>query len=215
MQNAEQNTLAESSAPISLFVFIAFLLSKLLIRFGFLYFHLEFSPALRAAHAVVSLLVLNAELRLAERALDVFELLALPEFLKLKLKKVLYGIEYLSEHPIFTRAHIDVARKSAEHRQAQKRELDAEQKRRLQGLDVLMIPVGGFFTIDADEAAAIAKELAPKCIIPMHYRGENFGYDVLGKVDLFTRHFPNAKAISDTLELGADLPEVVVMDFNH
>lgn len=94
-------------------------------------------------------------------------------------------------------------------------ELDAEQKRRLQGLDVLMIPVGGFFTIDADEAAAIAKELAPKCIIPMHYRGENFGYDVLGTVDLFTRHFPNAKAISDTLELGADLPEVVVMDFNH
>ena len=44
----------------------------------------------------------------------------------MKLKKVLYGIEYLSEHPIFTRAHIDVARKSAEHRQAQKRELDAE-----------------------------------------------------------------------------------------
>ena len=36
--------------------------------------------------------------------------------------------------------------------------------------DVLMIPVGGFYTIDADRAFAIIRQMKPKVIIPMHYK---------------------------------------------
>jgi L-ascorbate metabolism protein UlaG (beta-lactamase superfamily) len=37
-------------------------------------------------------------------------------------------------------------------------------------VDVLMIPVGGFFTIDAPQAAAIAAQIKPQVIIPIHYQ---------------------------------------------
>lgn len=52
-------------------------------------------------------------------------------------------------------------------------------------VDVLMIPVGGFFTIDAKTAWALTEKLNPFIVIPMHYRGEGFGFDVIAPVDEF------------------------------
>lgn len=52
--------------------------------------------------------------------------------------------------------------------------------------DVLMIPVGGFFTIDAVMAKAVCDALQPKVIVPMHYRSDRFGYDVIAPVESFT-----------------------------
>ena len=40
----------------------------------------------------------------------------------------------------------------------------------LSGADALLIPVGGTFTIDGPQAAALAKRLNPKRVIPMHYK---------------------------------------------
>lgn len=37
-------------------------------------------------------------------------------------------------------------------------------------VDVLFIPVGGFYTIDAQTAASVVAQLEPKIVIPMHYR---------------------------------------------
>ena len=53
--------------------------------------------------------------------------------------------------------------------------------------DVLMIPVGGFFTIDASQAIKIIDDVNPKNVIPMHYRDGNIGYDVLGTIDDFIK----------------------------
>ncbi len=39
----------------------------------------------------------------------------------------------------------------------------------LRGLDVLMVPVGGVFTIDAAEAAALVEQLKPRVALPMHF----------------------------------------------
>ena len=63
----------------------------------------------------------------------------------------------------------------------------------LHGLDVLLIPVGGFFSIDGREAASLVKELRPRITIPMHYRSieHGFGFDVLGTVDDFLSYFPD------------------------
>ncbi len=38
--------------------------------------------------------------------------------------------------------------------------------------DVLMIPVGGYYTIDAEQAHAIVAQLRPGIVIPMHYKTE-------------------------------------------
>jgi len=40
-------------------------------------------------------------------------------------------------------------------------------------VDILMIPVGGIYTINAQEAAKIAKQIEPRLIIPMHYKMPN------------------------------------------
>ena len=65
--------------------------------------------------------------------------------------------------------------------------LTPEQKKQLSNLDAIMIPVGGYFTIDAKEAREIVKELNPRVVIPMHYRSEEFGYEVIGRLAEYTR----------------------------
>ncbi|RLG87975.1 MAG: Zn-dependent hydrolase [Thermoprotei archaeon] len=53
--------------------------------------------------------------------------------------------------------------------------LDPEVANKLRPIDILMVPVGGVFTVDAKEAYEVVKELEPKAAIPMHYwiRGIN------------------------------------------
>ena len=41
---------------------------------------------------------------------------------------------------------------------------------KLEGVDILMIPVGGFYTIDANQATEIISQLEPRLVIPMHYQ---------------------------------------------
>ena len=90
--------------------------------------------------------------------------------------------------------------------------LTAEQIAALGRVDVLMIPVGGHYTVDAAGAWEITKALAPKIVIPMHYRGADFGYDVIGPVEPFLKLAGNVKVIdgmSYTVALS-DAPATVV-----
>lgn len=41
--------------------------------------------------------------------------------------------------------------------------------------DVLFVPVGGYFTIDAAQATAVVDQLKPAIVIPMHYRTPALG----------------------------------------
>lgn len=67
--------------------------------------------------------------------------------------------------------------------------LDADQLEALGQVDILMLPVGGFYTIDAPTARDVAEQLDPRIIIPMHYRTEaNAGWPI-GPVEDFTNLF--------------------------
>ena len=55
----------------------------------------------------------------------------------------------------------------------------------LKGLDILLIPVGGFYTIGGEQAASLAVQLRPKVCIPMHYRGDSFGYEEIHTANEF------------------------------
>jgi L-ascorbate metabolism protein UlaG (beta-lactamase superfamily) len=69
--------------------------------------------------------------------------------------------------------------------------LTPEQKQALGTIDVVLVPVGGFFTIGPKEAAALVKEIAPrKAVIPMHYRLPGLKVTQLGPVDPFLAEFP-------------------------
>jgi len=52
------------------------------------------------------------------------------------------------------------------------------------GADVLMIPVGGYYTVEPEQAVKLARMLAPGYIIPMHYRITGKEVGVVG-VDKF------------------------------
>jgi L-ascorbate metabolism protein UlaG (beta-lactamase superfamily) len=48
--------------------------------------------------------------------------------------------------------------------------LDDRQLKEMGSVDVLLIPVGGVYTIDAKVATEVCDQLKPRVIIPMHYR---------------------------------------------
>ena len=62
---------------------------------------------------------------------------------------------------------------------------DDEQLAAISDADYLLIPVGGYYTIDAATAVKICEAARPKCIIPMHYRTDVSGYPELATVDEF------------------------------
>lgn len=64
---------------------------------------------------------------------------------------------------------------------------DDEQLAAISDADYLLIPVGGYYTIDAATAVKICEEARPKCIIPMHYRTDVSGYPELATVDEFVK----------------------------
>jgi len=50
------------------------------------------------------------------------------------------------------------------------KELTEEQLEKIGDIDILMIPIGGIYTISAREAMKIMSQIEPKIIIPMHYQ---------------------------------------------
>ncbi len=49
------------------------------------------------------------------------------------------------------------------------KELSPEQLEKIGEIDILMVPVGGVFTIDVKEAGKIISQIEPRIVIPMHY----------------------------------------------
>ena len=90
--------------------------------------------------------------------------------------------------------------------------LSKEQLNEIGRPDVLLIPVGGHYTIDASAAAQVVRDLNPVLTIPMHYRGAGFGYDVIGPVEDFAAQF-DAVQYLDSSELDpaeANAPVVIL-----
>ena len=87
---------------------------------------------------------------------------------------------------------------------------DAEIKQ-LSGLDCLLIPVGGHFTIDAQQAKIIVSQIKPRVTIPMHYRNGKIGFDVIGTLDSFVEGFGNVIYGGSEFTLTTETPEQVLV----
>ncbi len=62
--------------------------------------------------------------------------------------------------------------------------LSDKQATELGSVDILLIPVGGFYTIDAKVASQLCDRLKPKVIIPMHFKNDKCTFPIAG-VDEF------------------------------
>jgi L-ascorbate metabolism protein UlaG (beta-lactamase superfamily) len=87
----------------------------------------------------------------------------------------------------------------------------------LQGVDALLIPVGGHFTIDAAAAYKLVQRLSPRVVIPMHYRLGGMGYPVIQELHQFTDLCSNVVYYdTNTLELTGDTqPQTAVLSYYH
>ena len=93
-------------------------------------------------------------------------------------------------------------------------ELSEAQVAPLRGCDALLIPVGGFYTIDAETAERVADAIAPRVIVPMHYRHGSHGYDVIATVEDFLRLYPADEVHclgGSSFELTPDAPRGVIV----
>jgi L-ascorbate metabolism protein UlaG (beta-lactamase superfamily) len=82
-------------------------------------------------------------------------------------------------------------------------------------VDILLIPVGGRFTIDADEAYTAVQMIDPHIVIPMHYKTPHLTFE-LAPVEAFTSRFnlavkkPFLEIERQDLKNGA---KVIVLDY--
>ncbi len=86
-------------------------------------------------------------------------------------------------------------------------------------VDVLIIPTGGYYTLGPEGAAKVTRKLAPRYVIPCHYKTPSCGFDI-EPVDPFLEYF------SDVIRVGSsrfdlkqnELPEdttVLVLDMRY
>jgi L-ascorbate metabolism protein UlaG (beta-lactamase superfamily) len=94
--------------------------------------------------------------------------------------------------------------------------LSGEQIAEIGDTDVLLIPIGGVFTIDAKSATKVVDDLKPKVVMPMHYKTAKCDW-TLSTVDDFIVDKNNVKKLNSSeieFEDGAlpDSNEIIVLE---
>lgn len=98
--------------------------------------------------------------------------------------------------------------------------LDSNLVKEIGNVDILIIPVGGRATIDANDAVIVMKQLNPKVVIPMHYRTKAFG--IFGFLFAKVSNFISASGLKvkeqDVLEIDSgninDYSGIVVLKYD-
>lgn len=94
--------------------------------------------------------------------------------------------------------------------------LSEEQIKILQNADILMVPVGGYFTVDEKEAMIIADQCNAKVIIPMHYKTYYNKDWPISPVELFLKNCGTEYEAAPVLRVTAGdiecLPRIMVLD---
>lgn len=98
--------------------------------------------------------------------------------------------------------------------------LDDRTLEMLDDVDILMVPVGGFYSLSASEASELISQLSPKIIIPMHYNHPKLNQKDFGQlsyVDAFLKEMGKevllpVEKLSVTKDKLPAEPQVVVLE---
>jgi len=96
------------------------------------------------------------------------------------------------------------------------KDLTDEQLEQIGDVDILMIPVGGVYTISAKEAVKIISQIEPKITIPMHYQTPKLKIKLDG-VDKFLKALgiksvtPEAKLTIKEKDLSPEEAKIIVL----
>lgn len=85
-------------------------------------------------------------------------------------------------------------------------------------VDVLFVPVGGFFTIDTKQAYEVVQQLRPALVLPMHYKLDKRVTLPIAPVDEFLGLFPKVERLT-ILDIDKSLlprkTEVVLLELKE
>jgi L-ascorbate metabolism protein UlaG (beta-lactamase superfamily) len=84
-----------------------------------------------------------------------------------------------------------------------------EQAAAVGSVDLLFLPVGGGPTIDASQAAEIVRRLAPRWVVPMHYRTPRVSF--LEPADAFLSAMDNVHRVESPSFSLSDQPDGVIL----
>lgn len=82
--------------------------------------------------------------------------------------------------------------------------LEEELVEEIGDVDIIMIPTGGLYTIDAKQASKVVKEVDPAIIIPMHYNHDSLDQKTFGELEpvkTFIEELGNGAETVDTISV--------------
>lgn len=78
--------------------------------------------------------------------------------------------------------------------------------------DLMMLPVGGTYTLDAEGAKAVIEAAAPKCIVPMHVKTKRCPYPIAPVKDFLTVMGAENTSAYDVIEIEeGHLPQGILL----
>lgn len=87
---------------------------------------------------------------------------------------------------------------------------DAELISKLAGLNALMLPIGGTYTLDGPDAARAVRAISPRAVIPMHYRVPRLNLNISGP-EPFLSEMGAYTAVGSELMLTPETAGIIVM----
>lgn len=88
---------------------------------------------------------------------------------------------------------------------------EGELLKKLRGVDCLLIPTGGTYTIDHVQAKQTVDLVQPKVVIPMHYRTDRAGFEVLTHLNDFTQQYKEVNSCENTFALTSKTEKQVLV----
>jgi len=95
-------------------------------------------------------------------------------------------------------------------------EPDLKQYAALEGTDVLLIPIGGYYTINTGTALQVIEHVKPKLVIPMHFNTDVMNFPITDEeqfVKATGAQYWDSTSIDITRENIDSLPNAVVLKF--
>lgn len=80
--------------------------------------------------------------------------------------------------------------------------LSDAQYEKLRDVDVIFIPVGGYYTIDVNKAYSIIKTIKPKMAIVMHYRAGDYGLKQLASIEDIKKVISELEKLPSTIKIS-------------
>jgi len=94
-------------------------------------------------------------------------------------------------------------------------ELTDDQIAKIGKVDIIFIPVGGLYTIDAKQATRVIEQLTPKLVFPMHYKTDVANLPIDG-IDKFLAGKDNVEKMNENFVVVEKLPEktkIIVLNY--